>query len=363
MGTPLAWKTNWEQTQRRLAAWAQGKDLAVNLTALRGTPHQQLAYPQRPAELLTAWLDPVYRVAEAEYGLAQREYLAEGFPVMETLLGPGSLSTFLGSRPEFSEDTVWYYPCISDPDTYGPIRFLPENNPWLDRHLAIIDQAVARANGRYLVAFPDLIENLDVLASLRGDTPLLFDLIERPEWVSERIAEINLAYFAAYDLIYDRIRAADGSCVFAAFGLWGTGKTAKVQCDISASLSPRMFRRFVVPALAEQCAWLDTAMYHLDGTTCHQHLDALLEIEALDAIEWTPQAGRPTGGSPEWYALYRRIKAAGKAVQVIDVADEELIPLLDAIGPQGTYVLMRGLPRTLDEGEALVKALEPYYAQ
>ena len=40
-----------------------------------------------------------------------------------------------------------------------------------------------------------------------------------------------------------------------------------------------------MPALSEQCQWLDNSMFHLDGSQCIVHLDALLEIDALDAIE------------------------------------------------------------------------------
>ena len=106
-------------------------------------------------------------------------------------------------------------------------------------------------------------------------------------------------------------------------------------------ISPEMFREFVVPALTEQCAWLDYSLYHLDGTTALHHLDSLLKIEPLDAIEWTPQAGLPGGGSPQWYDIYRRIKAAGKSVQAIRVDPEEVAPLIDAVGGEGLYIETR----------------------
>jgi hypothetical protein len=104
-------------------------------------------------------------------------------------------------------------------------------------------------------------------------------------------------------------------------------------------ISPPMFREFVVPYLDEQCAWLDYAMYHLDGTQAIPQLRNLLACEHLDAIEWTPQAGLPGGGSPRWYDLYREIKAAGKSVQAIGVAFDEVEPLLDAVGHEGMYVM------------------------
>jgi hypothetical protein len=160
--------------------------------------------------------------------------------------------------------------------------------------------------------------------------------------------------------MFERVRDADGGNAFTAFRIWGPGKTAKVQCDFSANISARMFRVFVSPFLAEQCAWLDYSLYHLDGTTALQHVEPLLEIPALDAIEWTPQAGRPGGGSPEWYDLYRRILRGGKGVQAVGVELDEVIPLLDAVGPAGMCILLGGAAYDEAEAERLLKALEPY---
>ena len=182
---------------------------------------------------------------------------------------------------------------------------------------------------------------MDVLSSLRGGETLCLDMVERPEWVEQKISELNQVWFEAYQRIYDLIKLEDGSAVFGAFYAWGPGRTAKLQCDASAMISPQMFRRFVVPALTAQCGWLDNSLCHLDGTQAMLHLDTLLQIEPLDAIEWTPQAGIEPGGHPRWYDLYRRILAAGKAVQVVGVEPDEVIPLLDAIGRDGVYVLVQ----------------------
>lgn len=356
----LLWKPDWEQTKIAFRRWWAGEGLILWLTADLPTPRSPIVPLPPAATPEEYWLDPARRIHASEYNLARTAFLAESFPQADIQIGPGSLGTFLGAQPIFDWETVWYRPCIADPDSFGSVNFDPENNRWLDAHLAVVDEALRRSEGRYLVGIPDLIENLDTLAALRGDIPLLYDLTERPAWVTARLAEINQAFFQAFDLFYERTKDAEGGSIFNPFSLWGPGKTAKVQCDISACLSPRAFRRFVVPHLEEQCRWLDYAMYHLDGTTCLQHLDALLEISALEAIEWTPQAGRPQGGAPEWYDLYRRVKAAGKSVQAVNVEDEEVIPLLDAIGPQGTYIMLSNRPRPLPEAEKLLKAVEPY---
>ncbi len=262
-------------------------------------------------------------------------------PIAHTNTGPGSLATFIGSEPGFEPSTVWFHSCwenIADPENLPPLK-LDENNKWFQLTIDLLRKMRVAAGGDFIVGCPDLVENIDILASLRDAETLLMDMIERPGWVSEKLFEINQVWFDAYDRIYDIIKLADGSSAFGAFHLWGPGKTAKVQCDAAAMFSPDMFRQFVVPALTEQCEWLDFSMFHLDGTQCICQLDALLEIEALDALEWTPQAGIERGGSPRWYDLYRRVLAAGKSVQALGVKMEELRPLLDAIGTAGVYIM------------------------
>jgi len=335
-GDPMEWQPDWPQAKANLAKWWNREGLVLNLTAPRPQPIEDLPPPPPSDDLAFRWTDPSFRVTAALWDMARRHYYADAFPHLPITVGPGSLGIILGSHPHFMPTTAWYEPCIHDPDTYGPIRFVRENNRWLDVHLAIMDEALRRARGRYIVAMPDLIENLDTLAAMRGNEALLVDLVDRPAWVHARLAEINEAFFAAFDLLYARVEVDGGNAFI--FDLWGPGKTCKVQCDFSCMISARMFRDFVVPPLAAQCDWLDFSMYHLDGTQARHHVPALLEIESLDAIEWTPQAGIPNGGSPMWYDLYRQIKRGGKSVQAVGVEPEDVIPLIEAVGPEGLFI-------------------------
>jgi len=264
---------------------------------------------------------------------------------------------FLGSEPDFALDTVWYVPCLADPDSAPPFTLDPTNH-WFCQQKALLEAGMRASAGRYLVTMPDLIENVDTLASLRGTQELMMDFIERPDWVKQRISEINRVYFAAFDALFHIIQDPWGGNAFSAFCIWGPGKTAKVQCDLGAMISPRMFEEFVAPALAEQSNWLDYALYHLDGTQAIPHLDALLAIDGLDAIEWTPQVSAPQGGDPAWYDLYRRILAAGKSVQAIGVKPHEVIPLLDAVGTDGLYIMVNADSQA--EAETLAAAVAPY---
>lgn len=351
------WKENWEETRTHFVDWwnRDGFLVASWDAYLRDEPCEKVRDPGPFESLEQLYTDAEWRSAKTRWDLSRMAAPLDVLPCASADLGPGSLGTFLGSEPEFAEDTVWYRPFIVDPETHPPLRFDPESR-WWKVHEAILRAHVEASRGHYFVGCPDLIENLDTLAALRDSEKMLFDLIERPAWVKEKLAEINQAFFEAYDRIYEIIRCDDGGAVFSPFCLWAPGKVAKVQCDAAAMISPAMFDEFVVPALREQCEWLDYSMFHLDGTQAIVHLDSLLSIDALDAIEWTPQAGRAGGGSPEWYDLYRRITEAGKSIQAVSVAPGEVIPLLDAVGADGLYMLLRELDRpTADELEATLK--------
>lgn len=351
------WKEEWDKTRERLTAWWEGEGLVLCIMAPRDEPLANLSKPEEPDDIERVWLDPTYRARKAEYELSRTYFGGESFPYFDTHIGPGNLALFLGSEPKYTPTTVWYDPCIDDPDNAPTLRFDPENIHFREQ-MAIIAEGLRLSQGRFLVGMPDLIENIDALASLRGAQALMLDIRLRPDFVKEKVVEINQAFFAAFDAIFEVIKDPWGGNAFSAFRIWGPGKTAKVQCDASAMISPDMFAEFVVPSLAEQCRWLDYAVFHLDGTQCVCHLDHLLTIETLQAIEWTPQAGIPSGGDPQWYDLYRTILDGGKSVQAVGVKPNEVIPLLDAVGPKGMFITVSAESET--EARGLEAQVERY---
>jgi hypothetical protein len=330
---------NWDRIQRRFAAWWRREGMVLWITAPRhGHAAGHPADVAPPADIRARWLDPAWRVRQLELETARTFFAGEAHPRFDPYLGPGSLATYLGSEPRYDRDTVWFDPCIRDPEHHPPLAFDP-GNPHFQAQIRIIEAGLDAGRGRWPVTFPDLIENVDILVSLRGMERLLEDMLDRPGWVEEQVAAINRVFFTVYDILRARLADERGGTHWGAFCIYGEGRTAKVQCDASAAFGPLHFRRFVVPALTEQCRWLDHSLYHLDGTQCLCHLDMLLGIDALDGIEWTPQTGRPQGGDPSWYDLYRRIRAASKCVQALSVEPSEVVPLLDAVGPRGLFIV------------------------
>jgi hypothetical protein len=343
----------------RYAAWWRREGLVLWLTAPRAEAPKAGPWDDvpRPRDIVGRCTDPAWRVAQTERDIACTWFGGEAHPRFDPQLGPGNLATFIGSEPRYKEETVWYDPCIDNPERHPRLSFDPGNRHF-QVQMAIVEAGLAAGRGRYPVTFPDLIENIDVLVSLRGMERLLEDMSDRPAWIEEQVWAINGIWFDVFERMAARIADPWGGTGWGAFCLWGRGRTAKLQCDASAALGPPHFRRFVTPALTAQSERVDNALYHLDGTQCICHLDELLSIGGLDAVEWTPQAGLPGGGDPRWFDLYRRILAAGKSVQAVGVHAAEIIPLLDAVGPKGMFIIAGASSE--EEGRRVEEKVESY---
>ena len=298
-------------------------------------PHAEITPPAPAKDLSQKWFDPQWRAEYLDWYVAHSSLKADILPVANTQLGPGSLAAILGGVFEGGEDTIWIHP---NPDFTDEIVFNPEHPNWI-LHKELLKACKAKANGHYFVGMPDLMEGLDVLAALKGTDRVLLDTVMQPEILEQQMQQINDIYFKVFDELYDIIREGD-EMAFCYFSSWAPGKMSKLQSDISTMISQDDYRRFVQPFIREQCQKIDYTLYHLDGVGAMHHLPALLEIEELNAIQWTPGVGEPQGGSPKWYDLYKKILACGKSVMACWVTLDELKPLLDHIGADGVHLEM-----------------------
>ena len=114
--------------------------------------------------------------------------------------------------------------------------------------------------------------------------------------------------------------------------IWAPGSAYMLQCDFSYMISPRMFKRFVMPDLEACCAKLDYAFYHLDGKGEIPHLEHLLALDRLRGIQWVPGAGAPE--PEEWLPLLKRIRDAGKLCQLY-VSAEGALKIVRELGGKG----------------------------
>jgi hypothetical protein len=98
-----------------------------------------------------------------------------------------------------------------------------------------------------------------------------------------------------------------------------------------------MYREFFLEELVSEIESLDYSIYHLDGVEAIQHLDLLLEIPKLNAIQWVRGARFSKESISRWFPLYRKIQAKKKSIVVYSSVEE--IPLvLENLKPEGLLI-------------------------
>lgn len=362
----MLYKKNWEETQTKWINYWKRQNTGRPLMCVWAEKEDERDLVReaelKPKDMVDKYQDAERIVARFRYFCETHEFMGESFPNVSLDFGPGSMASYVGSDIVFNEDTVWFTEFVEDWLEYKDIEYDP-NNKWFTKHLELFRKVKELAGDDFLIGIPDIMENIDVLASMRGAQNTIFDMMDEPEEITRRIGQIDDIYFKYYDQFYDIVKDnKDNSCCYTVFQIWGPGKTAKLQCDFSAMMSPDNYREFIQESLRKQAKQLDNIIYHLDGPDAIKHVDAIMEIEEIDALQWTSGDYGPDGTFEEWYQIYDKAVAAGKGlwVKVYSGEFEEWIERLDKlIARYGTNALFLYFnPMPIEQAKKLMEYAE-----
>jgi len=193
---------------------------------------------------------------------------------------------------------------------------------------------------------------LDALAHLRGTDHLLFDLLEEEDHVIAAAATIQEALKDASLKQFDIIRGNnDNGSTHGWMMTWSKGRQLQLQVDFSVMISPAMYEQFAMPELEYMTNWLDNSIYHLDGQEQIRHLDMILSLKKLNAIQWTPVAGQPP--TSDFIPVLQRIQKAGKGLVLIP-KKHEIEKLMTGLSSRGLILVINDAEDE-DEARAIVK--------
>lgn len=208
--------------------------------------------------------------------------------------------------------TVWLHPIIESWESRPPLGFTTDGEWW---HTArrLLQAGAERAPGRYYIMMPDLNNPFEALARLRGAQALAVDLIEHPDEVLRAMGELNYAWFRYWQACHGLVQQhVDG--YLALVPVWSKLPNTDLQCDFSVMISKPMFDAFLLPFIEEQTRWVGRSIFHVDGEGVLRHLDSILDIPGVSAIQWQPgHAGRPMA---RWVPLLRHVQARGKRIWI-----------------------------------------------
>lgn len=334
----LELKPDLADSLQRFEAWWVNETLDRPPVTVRVQPVRPYDGPIREhASHRDRWLDAEYQVDRAIAEVLRYEYPADSVPYVRPGVGPELSSTPLGAELEFGETTSWSKPWVASAEQWSDVatRRPDFHNPYWQKIEEMTRLILDKCNHRFAVGVADLHGNYDLLAGLRDPELLCMDLIDRPELVDAAAKRASSVFVQCFQRHEGMIR--DGGAIPTSFiTALHDGPTYLASCDFWCMLGPDHARRFVLPRIVEETRPLERCIFHLDGPQALRHLDLILGLDELHAVQWVYGAGN--GPASRWIEVYRRIRNAGKAIQVLAQTPRDALDVLDAVGKRGLWL-------------------------
>lgn len=338
---PIENISDWEERLARQDAFWHREILDRPVVSM-SIPRKEARHPYPPKKQWSQprerWLDSEYIAELAAARVANTEYLGDALPAVWPNLGPDVFSAFLGTPLEFGHDTSWSSPICDSLDEVASLAFSEDNFYW-QKLLEMTDALLEVGKGKFYTGISDLHVGGDAIAALRGPFGLSLDLAERSSDVCRLLEKITQIFFQVMDFFYDKLSQSGQACS-CWFSIVSRCKWYVPSNDYSCMISAEMFDEVFLPGITQECRHLDASIYHLDGPGALQHLDSILQIPELNAVQWVWGAGN--GMASDWLHIFKRCQDAGKGVW-LGIEARELDLIMEHLRPEGAFLHVSGI--------------------
>lgn len=327
-------KPDFEKAMQRIYAWyeqemidrppirfsAHNADYAVS-------PRLRKSWPSKKDR----WFDAEYQVDLFMESIQGKKFLAETFPVFWPNLGPEVFTAFHGSELEFMDVTSYSIPFVREWEDIAAINF-SFSNPYLKKIEEITHIALEKCSGKFMVGYTDLHPGMDCVAAWRDPQQLCIDLLLNPDEVRKLIKMANQHFQEVFDH-FDHLLKSHRQLSVTWMNIPSFGKMHIPSCDFSAMISTEQYLEFVHPITVEEVSPMTHNIYHVDGKGVARHIDHILSIREINAIQWVQGMGDDLPVM-QWIPLIKKIQSAGKSL-LLDVQLHELEAFISATDPKG----------------------------
>ncbi|MCL4215477.1 MAG: hypothetical protein KJ052_00500 [Candidatus Hydrogenedentes bacterium] len=345
---PLEYCAEFPRIAKRWEAWWHQEliDRPLLIGAANSNPDRPIT---RRLDLLDdpdAWFDAKFQ------DMMQMHRVADALPHIRTDFGPVFLGPLFGGRLEIGAGTGWTHAFIDDTWSNAPDWRIEAQDRWWTLFRQLTQRVAHDAAGRYLLCTPDFGGSADVLLNLRTAEALCMDLVMQPAVVQRSIDAIYAGWWQAFTEVY-RIAMPEGAGIIHWLGVWAHAPYFIPACDFCCMISPESFHEICLPDIERGAATLGRSVFHLDGPGAARHIDALLEVPSIQAIQFTPGDGAPS--ALPWLDMFKKIQARGRSLLIICPASE-VLAVCDELAPEGLAFIVDG-PIPVKDLDALYETL------
>lgn len=328
------YKPDFEESYPRYKAFFHGETLDRPLVSVKVPVETPVVIGQKNyTNHRERWLDVEYRAECDAKRISNYEYHYDAMPVVFPNLGPEIFSAWCGCPYHFGETTTWSEPVVKSWQDDFDKCALNKEHPLYKALEKYTDCLLALGKGNFIVGLTDFHPGGDHLAALRDPANLCMDLLDDPEGVKRALSKSYDEYFHVYDVFFHKLKQA-GMPISSWLQGISKEKYYIPSCDFSYLIGNEQFEEFFLPGIVRECNHYDHTIYHLDGIAALRHLDSILQIKKLGAVQWVCGAGHE--GYAKWIDVYRRIQAKGKGV-FLNIHLSELDLVFDTLRPDGIW--------------------------
>jgi hypothetical protein len=352
----LEYKPDANEACERMAGWWQGAIIDRPTIMLTAPKPNRKPMPQKAhASMRERWMDIDFQVECADTAIANTYWAGDALPSYMPNLGPEILTACFGAELNFTETTSWSEPILHDWAEIPRLK-IDRGNKYLENILEMTRRAMGVGRGKFVVGITDIHPGADLAASFRDPQQLCIDMVMEPERVQELLKQIYNSFFEFYEMNDQVIRGSGQTVTTSWLNLFAQNQRYYIPSnDFSIMISTEMFKEFFLDELLAEIEWLDRSIYHLDGPSALRHLDTLLDIKKLDAIQYVYGDGAKPAS--RWMDVYAKIQNAGKKLH-ISVEPWEIDLFMQNLNPEG--VMMQTAVDSVEQADAILKKISKW---
>ena len=352
----MYYKNDWPEARKKLEAFWKGEPCeraCIGILAPRKTsklpkfPHltdgpwlgglEKFSDGDRD-EVRKWWIDPEQNYARMKLWFENTYFGGEAVPATYVNWGASAGCAFWGAEPDFNTKSVWFHKTIEDWDSWL-WNFDMETNQYWQSILSIMELFIERNKGDYFLGVPEIGNAADNLSLIRSATDLSLDLIMNPDAIKTAVQIMANSWIETHEVLYEMSKGVNqGGGVLAWLNLWAPGSHDQTANDFSTMISSNTFEEFFFPELITMGNWLDYTTFHLDGPQCiKNHVGALLNLDCIDCIQFTPGVGSPPTSTPAYIPIFQKIQEAGKRLYLL-VDPSEIEFILKNLSSRGLFL-------------------------
>jgi len=255
----------------------------------------------------------------------------DGFWVATPFTGIPWMEAMLGCRIVGMENSF-----VSDPpgttiDNQEDVKLDPDN-PWLAKYLEFTQALVDLSSGRFPVGEPIMRGPSDMLGAILGQEAMVYAMLLQPDRSSELLGQVTDAFISVIKRQQDLVEDFNGGRSLGFYNVWAPGKCIWYQEDLSALLSPDLFRKMLRPCGESICSGYEYTVIHLHPSSFFI-VDELLEMDDLKVIQINKDIGGPS--VPDMMKVFKKVAGRKNLIIWGDLEENDLECIKEQLPPEG----------------------------